>query len=75
VLGSYGAEAKSAVPALTAALKDPNKNVRVGAAYALAKIGPDARPAIPKLREALKDRDLDVRAGAAYALKELQVKR
>jgi HEAT repeat protein len=72
VLGKYGAEAKEAVPALTATLKDEDKHVREAAAYALAGIGRDAREALPALKEALKDRDPQVRAAAAHAVKAIQ---
>jgi HEAT repeat protein len=74
VLGSYGPEAREAVPALTKALRDPDKHVRTGVAYALAEIGADARSAIPALVEASKDRDADVRSAANYALKRLREK-
>ena len=72
VLGTYGPEARDAVPALVAALQDKDKHVRRSAAYALARIGPDARDAIPSLKEALKDPDPKLREAAAYAIKEIQ---
>jgi HEAT repeat protein len=54
------------------AAKDEDKNVRMGAAYALAEIGPDAKTAIPALGEAAKDKEEVVRKAADYALKRLQ---
>ncbi len=41
-----------AIPALAKALGAGDRDVRVGAALALARFGPDARPAVPALREA-----------------------
>ena len=48
-------------PALRAALKDPDKNVRYNAASALWKLGTKARAALPELIEAHEDPDQDVR--------------
>ncbi len=50
-LGSLGAEAKRAVPLLTACLRSPA--MRVNAVVALGKIGQDAKPAMPQLIELL----------------------
>ena len=61
-------DAAEAVPALVAALKDPNKDTRQSAAYMLGEIGPDALGAVPALAAALEDRHEDVRESAAYAL-------
>jgi HEAT repeat protein len=72
ILGKYGAEAAPAVPALTQALRDPNRDVRICATYALAALGQPAQSAVPALRQALRDGDKDVRDGAAYALKQLK---
>ncbi len=60
---------KSAVPALIAALKDPEKSVRCAAANALANLR-DSRAALP-LATALRDPDMNVRFHAAHALGEL----
>jgi HEAT repeat protein len=69
VLGSYGAEAKSALPALRVGLKDESESVRVCVVYGIAEIGPAAEEAISDLKEALlKDPSKDVRLGAVYAL-------
>lgn len=62
-----------AVPALMAALKDPDVQVRRAAAQALAN-HEDPR-AVPALIDALKDSDAEVRATAAMALGEFEDKR
>jgi HEAT repeat protein len=56
VLGSFGAEAKAAVPALIEAIRtrekdDMNYLVRRKAILALGRIGPDAKTVIPVLRD------------------------
>ena len=52
-LGRTGNPARSAVPALAAALQVPNEEVQVlrNIAYALGDIGPDARGALPALKQ------------------------
>lgn len=65
-LGSAGAEAKVAVPALLRVIDEDE--IRLEVVRALAAIGPEARMAIPALIEALREGDRDVRAGAAAAL-------
>jgi HEAT repeat protein len=60
-----GAEAKEAVPALIAALKDQDGVVRSSAADALGRMGGEA---VPALIAALKDQDGVVRRFAADAL-------
>jgi hypothetical protein len=52
-LGRMGKDAKSAVPALAAALQVPGEEVQVlrNACYALGDIGPDAASAIPALKQ------------------------
>lgn len=68
-LGSYGAKAEAAVPALVAAMKDAKWNGRDGAAMALGRIGQRPDEVVPALIEALKsDPDETVRAAAAEAL-------
>ncbi|MGH7169678.1 MAG: HEAT repeat domain-containing protein [Gemmataceae bacterium] len=68
-LANIGSDARSAVPALIAALK-PNKAanadvIRAGARLALARIG---TPAVPALIAALKDKQEDVAPLAGEAL-------
>ena len=53
------------VARLIAALSDPDVDVRLNLAYALAKIGP---PSVEPLIAALKDPNPECRAGAAYTL-------
>ncbi|NEQ20796.1 MAG: HEAT repeat domain-containing protein, partial [Microcoleus sp. SIO2G3] len=67
-LGEIGAEASSAVPALTMALQDEDEYIRRIAAYALGKIGLEAASAVPDLIAALQDTDRNLRLVAAYAL-------
>lgn len=67
-IGGMGPAAKSAVPALIEALKDPEATVRFPVCIALREIGPDAIAAVPALREALDDRNDDVAAMARKAL-------
>lgn len=50
------------------ALTDPDKDTRVAAVSAIAKIGPKAQPAVPLLIEALKDKEKVVRTGSIAAL-------
>jgi len=53
VMGEMGPQAAPAVPALTKALKDPNKAICRSAALTLGQIGPAAADAGPALVEAL----------------------
>ena len=64
-LAFFGAPA---VPALTAALRDPDAQSRVGAARSLGHIGPEAADAVTALTQALRDGDARVRFDAAVAL-------
>jgi HEAT repeat protein len=72
-----GPEAKEAVPALTAALKDAvehlagdeeARQLRTHLARALGKVGPEARPAVAPLGKLLEDRNVYGRTAAAEAL-------
>lgn len=54
-----------AVEEFVTRLKDPDRDVRFEAAWALGKIGPAA---VPALTEALKDPQARVRSEAAWAL-------
>jgi hypothetical protein len=67
-LGLHGAEASSAVPTLSEALRSEHVIVRQKAAIALGQIGPDARTAVPQLTEALRDPEWTVRRNAAVSL-------
>lgn len=67
-IGGMGVAAKSAIPALIEALKDPEAVVRFPACIALREMGPAAIEAVPALREALEDRNDDVAAMARRAL-------
>ena len=55
------------VSALIHKLKDKDKKVRSGAAYALRDIGPAAKEAVPALIVALKDEDKEAMAHLSYA--------
>jgi HEAT repeat protein len=65
-LGAYGFRAAAAVPALIAALANPE--TKEWASSVLASVG---REAVPALIAALDDRRLHVRRAAAYALGEI----
>jgi len=64
-LAFYGAPA---VPALLDGLRDPDPQVRVGAARGLGQIGPAARDAVGVLVAALNDSDPRVRFDVAMAI-------
>ena len=67
-LGPIGARTKTALPALTEALKDEAAPVRAGAAAALCWVAVQAQAAVPALTEALQDRDSRVRRLSGLAL-------
>jgi HEAT repeat protein len=60
---------RHAVPALAAALRDPDGDVRFSAALSLAQAGPAATEAVPALRAALAD---DNRYVPGYAVEALE---
>lgn len=69
VLGELkGEPAKAIVLALTNALQDSSRGVRVEATLALSRFHAQAAPAVPALIMALKDSDPDVQLGAMLAL-------
>ncbi|HEY2156141.1 MAG TPA: HEAT repeat domain-containing protein, partial [Isosphaeraceae bacterium] len=61
----------SAVPALIAALDDPDSFVRQKAAEALAKISPPVKECLPALVDHLTDRDYNIRQMAGQTLEGL----
>jgi HEAT repeat protein len=64
----------SGVPPLQGALKDPNPDVRIGAATALSHIGGPARPALTALESLAKDDpSQDVRSAAREAIAEISI--
>lgn len=79
-LGSFGADAEEAVPALIEQLKCQKTNtyevspniIRYQAAHALGEIGAGALEAIPALTEALDDPSPAVRDAAKYSLKHIE---
>ncbi|MFN8574279.1 MAG: DUF2961 domain-containing protein [Gemmatimonadaceae bacterium] len=70
-IGSFGDDARSAVPAVTEGLRDADLEVRVAAAWALTQIGPPAATATTALATALADSSARVRVLAALALKSI----
>ncbi|MGB2864883.1 MAG: HEAT repeat domain-containing protein [Sedimentisphaerales bacterium] len=64
---------RAAIPSLISAIEDPDKDVRIVAANALAAIGPDAREAVPALTRMLKDPELGPRCASAIALGRIGV--
>jgi len=70
-LGNLGAW--DAVPALAAALKDPDTHVRGRAIYALTQLKDAARPAAPEIKGVLTDGDPTTRYNAIVILKNLDL--
>jgi hypothetical protein len=71
VIGYFGRDGKSAVPALTTALSDPLAAVRSAAAGSIAQIGTAAAQTVPALARALSDSNPQVRELAAIALRSM----
>lgn len=67
-ISGMGPAAKAAVPALIAALDDPEPVVRFPVCIALREIGPEAKEAVPALTKALDDLNDDVASMARKAL-------
>jgi len=63
---------KRTLPALVAALGDPNAKVRTEVANTLGIIGHDAARAVPALRKAVKDPDVAVREAVARAIRKVK---
>jgi HEAT repeat protein len=59
---------QKALPELSEALEDPDKDVRGWAAHAIAEIGPNAKDAIPSLIRLLKDPEEGPRNTSCIAL-------
>ena len=70
-LGEIGPAAREAAPALTAALRDPVRFVRVWAAAALARVAPPGGEAVGVLVATMKDEVAFVRSLAAWHLGRL----
>ena len=72
-VGNVRAPTLPALPALTRALRDPDRFVRWSAVRTVGKLGPTAAPqTIDDLTRLLNDPDADLRKAAASALKHLQ---
>ena len=70
-IGSFGQDAVPAVDTLVTALSDPDVEVRVAAALALAQMGTSASKAAPAVSTLLKDEDVRVRESATLALRAI----
>jgi HEAT repeat protein len=70
-LSLFGAQAQTAVPALCAALKAKDSELRLNAARTLGKIGPKAAKAVPALVAGLKDDHPKVREHCAESLGDI----
>jgi len=72
-ISGMGPAAAPAVPALIAALDDPEATVRFPVTVALGEIGPAAKAAVPKLKQMMDEEINDeIAAGAKRALKRIQ---
>jgi HEAT repeat protein len=71
-LEQLGGLSEADVNALSAALTDPERAVRISVAQAIGSAGTAGRAAIPELKAALTDRDSGVRGAAAKAVKALK---
>jgi HEAT repeat protein len=71
-LGLIGPQAKAAIPNLSEATKDRDRQVRLGAVIALARIDVNqSPPGLASLIEELKDKDPAVRLGVIEALGDI----
>jgi HEAT repeat protein len=73
-LGQVDPDPSTAVPALTAALRDKAPSVRIAAAGSLGMLGGEAKDAVPALQEAQKDKDRAVSRAASMALRTIRKK-
>jgi HEAT repeat protein len=72
-IASLGPSAKAAVPALIAALDDPDPAVRFPVTVALGEIGPEATAAVPRLKQMMFEEINDeIAAGAKRAIRHIQ---
>jgi HEAT repeat protein len=72
-ISGMGPAAAAAVPALIAALDDPEASVRFPVTVALGEIGPAAKDAVPRLKKMMDDEINDeVAAAAKRALRRIQ---
>ncbi len=71
MLGDLAVDPKVAVPALTRSLRDPRHEVRLGAAWALARFHQWARPAVPMLTDLCRDPNERVRMVATNTLQDI----
>lgn len=78
-LAKLGRDARDAVPALTAALNDPDDTVKIHSLNALAEIGPEARSALPVIdrvgKAAQRSRNEELYEAAMRAWNVLQPRR
>jgi hypothetical protein len=70
-LGSRGAAAAAAAPALGRAMSDPDRRVRASAVLALGAVGSVPESVMDDIRRALSDKDAEVRLSAQLALRRL----
>jgi len=74
-LGGFGANAKTAVPALIDTLKASDFGLRYNSANALRMIDVDAKTAVPALMTAMKDPNEAIREIAKAALEQIDPKK
>lgn len=68
---SLGRMGTTALPSLVVLLRDPDPEMRVMAAKAIARIGPEASDAVPPLVAAMNDSNPDVRKYVIRALGQI----